>query len=262
MNPVDRQTVQGIYTDLGWITQQGPIGLGWDAAGVVEAVGPDVRGLQPGQRVMALSAGVDKPLGALAELLVVPSDAVVALPAAVSTMDAATLPLNVLTAMQALDLLGDPVGGRLLVTGAAGAVGGFALPLARQCGWDVVGLARITDEGFVTETGAELATGMDGLRVDAVLDAAGLDERALDAVADGGRYVGVFPPTVPVPRRGITTTAVAASTDHAQLEAAITLLASGHIQARHASQWSMTDVEEAFRAAGASGLRGRVTIHP
>ena len=65
---------------------------------------------------------------------------------------AATVPLNGLAAMEILDLLGDaPVGAnRLLVTAAAGALGGYLLSLAPDRGWDVTGLARTGDEMFVS----------------------------------------------------------------------------------------------------------------
>src|SRR5690606_28213240 len=74
----------------------------------------------------------------------------------VSPVAAATLPLNGLTAAQALDRLGLRAGETLLVTGAAGAVGGFAVQLAAARGIRVVAVAGAEDEPLVRELGAEL----------------------------------------------------------------------------------------------------------
>lgn len=261
ISPVDQQTVDGMYTDLGWITQAGPIGLGWEAAGTVEAIGPSATTVRPGQRVVVFDAGVDKPRGALAELVTVAETAVAVLPDHVSTCDAATVPLGVLTAIQGLDLLGAPAG-RLLVTGAAGTVGGFALPLARRRGWEILALARETDRVFIEANGARLVTSLDGVIVDAVFDAAFLGDPALAVVADGGRYLGVVPPATPAPVRGITPIAVAVQADVTQLAAAVGFLADGTITARHDSQWPFGQVEQAFAAAATPGTRGRVLMHP
>jgi len=128
VNPVDIQTRAGVYHELGWVDQPEHTGLGWDVAGTVSAVGADVTASTPrmrvGMRVAALVPGVDKPLGAYADEVVASPDAVAAVPDGLDLVEAATVPLNGLTALQALDILGDPAGRRLLVTGAAGAVGG------------------------------------------------------------------------------------------------------------------------------------------
>ena len=76
--------------------------------------------------------GFDRDFGTYAEQLVVPVGDVAIVPDGLDLVAASTVPLNGLTAAQILDLLGDaPAGGRLLVTGAAGAVGGYVAPLAR-----------------------------------------------------------------------------------------------------------------------------------
>lgn len=259
LNPVDAQTLDGMYHDLGMVTQSDGVGLGWDAAGVVLEVGAEVTGIAPGHRVALLSHGVDKPLGALAEQVVVPSEAVAPLPGQLPFDLAATVPLNGLTAWQAVDLLGEP-DGRLLVTGAAGAVGALGCLFARERGWEVVGLARLSDETFVRSLGVEFTAGLEGLTVDAVLDAAVIPEQSLDVVRDGGRYVGVIPPAVPESRRGISPTAVFVQPDAALLQTLVNRAGQGELPLRIAARLPLDDIEEALALSRTSGLRGRVVL--
>ena len=123
------------------------------------------------------------------------------------------MPLNALTAVQALDLLALEAGQSLLVTGAAGAVGGYAVQLAVRRGLSVTALAREADEAFVRSLGAgRFVSGEVAPRsVDAVLDAAVLGEPALEWVRDGGVFVGVIPHTEPASVRGVRTAAVEVS---------------------------------------------------
>jgi NADPH:quinone reductase-like Zn-dependent oxidoreductase len=157
--------------------------------------------------------GFDRDFGTYAEQLVVPAADVAVVPDELALIAASTVPLNGLTAVQILDLLGDaPAGGRLLVTGAAGAVGGYVAPLAQDRGWRVTGLARAQDEAFVRGLGAHFTTHAEP-GWDAVADAAGLQEQALALVRDGGAFVGVKPNAKPAPERGIAVHAVVAHAD-------------------------------------------------
>ena len=131
---------------------------------------------------------------------------------------ASTVPLNGLAAAQIVDLLGDAPtdGNRLLVTGAAGAVGGYVASLAQDRGWQVTGLARTEDEDFVRGLGADFTTHAEP-GWDAVADGAALQERGLALVRDGGAFVGVQPGAEPATQRGITVVAVVAHPDGPRL---------------------------------------------
>ncbi|MDV9170324.1 NADP-dependent oxidoreductase, partial [Streptomyces sp. W16] len=148
LNPVDAGVRAGAFGGAGK-----RLGFGWDVAGTVDATGV-ATAWQVGDEVVALDHGVVKPLGTHAEYVVVDTDAVAKAPEGVDAVHAATLPLNALTAVQALDLLELTPGQTLLVTGAAGAVGGFAVQLAAHRGVLVTGLARAGDEEFVRALGA------------------------------------------------------------------------------------------------------------
>jgi NADPH2:quinone reductase len=156
VNPVDLATRSGALTEAGLLPVRDVIGIGWDVAGIVEETGPGVTQVEHGDRVIGLSDRLDVPLGTQAERVVLDADTVTVAPAGASPAEAATLPLNGTTAMQVLDRLDLKHGQTLLVTGAAGAVGGFATQLAVARGPRVVAVAGTGDEPLVRGLGAEL----------------------------------------------------------------------------------------------------------
>jgi len=258
LNPVDAGVRAGAFGGAGE-----RLGLGWDVAGTVDAAG--VAGpWQVGDEVVALHYGAVKPLGTHAEYVVVDADAVAKAPEGVDAVHAATLPLNALTAVQALDLLELTLGQTLLVTGAAGAVGGFAVQLAAQRGVLVAGLARAGDEEFVRALGAAEFTseGVSAGSVDAVLDAAVLGERALAWVRDGGAFAGVIPQAAPAPERGVRTGAVEVSADGARLAELVALVEKDVLTLRVADTYPLADAAEAHARLAEGGVRGRLVLVP
>ncbi|MGX9888489.1 NADP-dependent oxidoreductase [Streptomyces sp. NPDC002276] len=258
LNPVDAGVRAGAFGGAGK-----RLGFGWDVAGTVDATGV-ATAWQPGDEVVALHYGMVKPLGTHAEYVVVDADAVAKAPEGVDAVHAATLPLNALTAVQALDLLELTPGQTLLVTGAAGAVGGFAVQLAAQRGVLVTGLARAGDEEFVRALGAAEFTseGVPPGSVDAVLDAAVLGERALAWVRDGGVFTGVIPQAAPVPERGVRTGAVEVSADGARLAELVALVEKGVLTLRVADTYPLADASGAHARLAEGGVRGRLVLVP
>jgi NADPH:quinone reductase len=174
---------------------------GMELAGTVDATGAGVD-WRPGQRVMAIVTPRRPEGGAYAEQVVVPADGVAATPDGVGDAEAATLPMNGLTVWAALRMLALSPGQVLGVTGAAGAVGGYAIELGKLAGLRVVAQAAVRDEDLVRRLGADVVVPRDddaaaAFRaavpggVDGLLDAAVLDERALGAVRDGGALATV-----------------------------------------------------------------------
>jgi NADPH:quinone reductase len=115
---------------------------GWDLAGEIERAAADGSGPRVGARVVALL-----PEGAWAERVVVPTHALAELPEKVTFPQAATFPVAGLTALHALAKGGALLGRRVLVTGATGGVGDFAVQLARLAGAHVTAGARRADQG-------------------------------------------------------------------------------------------------------------------
>jgi len=258
LNPVDAGVRAGVFGGAGKQT-----GFGWDVAGTVDATGV-ATAWSVGDEVVALDHGMVKPLGTHAEYLVVDAAAVAKAPATVDAVHAATLPLNALAAVQALDLLELAPGQSLLVTGAAGAVGGFAVQLAARRGVSVTALAREADEEFVRSLGAaHFASGAVGAgSVDAVLDAAVLGEAALEWVRDGGAYVGLIPQAHPASVRGVRTTAVEVAADGARLAELAGLVDDGVLTLRVAETYALEDAAKAHARLAEGGVRGRLVLVP
>lgn len=254
VNPVDAFTAAGGPRDAGWAAPDAVLGLGWDLAGEVVAVG-DGAAITPGTRVAAIVA--DPTVATFAEYVALPAADVAPIPDGIGTVDAAALPLASLTAAQALDLVGEP-GGDLLITGAAGAVGGFAVPLAVRAGWTVTGLARPADAEGVRDAGAEAATGLTG-GYDAALDTASLGESVAATVRDGGAYIAVLPGTEPRTDR-IRSVAVSVRADGQRLAGLFDLAAQGVLAPRVRATFPLARFDEALAAAATRGARGKVVV--
>ena len=114
---------------------------GWDLAGVVERAAADGTGSKVGERVVGFL-----PEGAWAQRVAVPTNALAGLPEKVSFSQAATFPVAGLTALLALGKGGQILDKRVLITGATGGVGDFAVQLARLSGAHVTALVRRNDQ--------------------------------------------------------------------------------------------------------------------
>jgi NADPH:quinone reductase len=160
---------------------------GWDLAGVVLAPAADGSGPAAGTRVVGLIN-----TGAWAELAAVRADWLAELPDGVSFEQASTLPVAGLTALRALEVAGFVLGKRVLVTGASGGVGRFAIQLATLAGARVTALARRT-EGLAALGAEDVQSELepDGADFDAVVDAVGgqVLGTAIRRIAPGGTVV-------------------------------------------------------------------------
>ncbi|MER6007038.1 NADP-dependent oxidoreductase [Nonomuraea angiospora] len=271
VNPVDLATRSGALSEAGLLPARDVIGIGWDVAGIVDAVGPGVTGVVPGERVIGLSDRLDVPLGAQAEYVVLDADAVTRAPSGRSPVEAATLPLNGLTAVQALDRLELAAGRTLLVTGAAGAVGGFAVQLAAARGLRVVAVASAEDEPLVRGLGAEwfvprtarLGEAVRALvpgGVDGALDAAVTGAAALDAVRSGGVFAALVAGGAPLPLRGTQVFDHWIRADGARLADLVALVEAGSLTLRVAEALPLDQVAAAHRRLAKGGLRGRLVL--
>jgi NADPH:quinone reductase-like Zn-dependent oxidoreductase len=249
-----------VFHDLGLIDQPDHTGLGWDFSGTVTAAGPDVD-LPIGSRVAGLVVGFNRDFGTYAQQLVLPVRDTAVVPDGLDLVSAATVPLNGLAAAQIVDLLGDGGGRSLLVTGAAGAVGGYVVSLAQHRGWRVTGLARAQDEDFVRGLGADF-TAEAAPGWDAVADGAVLQEQGVALVRDGGIFVGVQPSATPEEERGVTVRVVVTQPDGARLAELLDATASGRLPARVHAVLPLDRVATAHRAVAKGGVRGRYVLRP
>lgn len=261
VNPVDVGVVLGPMREIAGL--DGEVGLGWDVSAIAAAVGARVTSVQVGDQVAGLDGDLTRSSRTHAEQVVLPDSAVAVLPEGLDLVDAASVPLNALTADQALAGLGAPAGRTLLVTGAGGAVGGYAVALASALGWSVVGHGRDRDEEFVRAAGAgDFVTGLPSAAVDAVFDAAGLQEGAIGAVRDGGRFQGVYPMAVVQSMRDIETSAVYVHADGSRLADLLRRSATGELAVRVAGRVPLGDAAVAYAKLAGGGQRGRWLLVP
>jgi len=246
---------------------------GMDVAGVLDQIGPQTEtDLRLGEHVM----GIVVPSGShggYSELIELPAQSVARVPAGASDAEAATLPMNGLTTVQALDLLGLEPGQVLAVTGAAGAVGGYAVELGRAAGLRVIADASEQDEQLVKDLGADLVVrrgpefaervraavpeGADGL-----VDAALLDQLAVPAVRDGG-HIATVRGFRGAEERGVTFHPVSVRNyahEQAKLDRLRQQVEDGQVTLRVAQVLPAERAAECHGILEAGGTRGRLIL--
>jgi NADPH:quinone reductase len=269
------------------ILRAGGIGLGgrrppyipgMEAAGTVDEIGAGTKtALREGDAVMAFVMPVRPEGGAYAEYLVLPANQVAPAPRGAGHAEAATLPMNGLTARLAVDVLGLERGQALAVTGAAGSVGGYAVQLAKADGLRVLADASAADTDLVRSLGADTVVprgsdvavrfreaAPDG--VDGLIDAALIGSARLHgAVRDGGRIAivrGEGPFTAVLPR-GITCREVFVPEclgDQPRLGALRRQAEDETLTLRVARVLPAGQAADAHRLLEAGGIRGRIVL--
>lgn len=273
VNPTDTGFRSGAYGSRLTEGRQPPYVPGMEAAGVADQVGQGVDGVDLGEAVMAIVLPTGPRGGAYAEQVVVPATSVVAAPKGAGHAEAATLPMNGLTVRMALDLLALRPGQSLAVTGAAGAVGGYAVQLGKAGGLRVIADASASDIELVRGLGADfvVARGDDVAHrirevapsgVDGLVDAAVMGGIVLPAVRDGGGFAAVrqFEGTT---ERQITVHQVMVAryaSEREKLDQLRQLVEDGALTLRVARTFPPEQAAEAHRLLEAGGVRGRLVI--
>jgi NADPH:quinone reductase-like Zn-dependent oxidoreductase len=235
-----------------------PYTVGADFAGVVEQTGEGAD-LPPGTRVFG---GLMPNTGGYAEYVKINAADVARIPDGVSFEQAASLPVAGLTAWSAIIALGElQPGQRVLVQGAAGGVGHFAVQMAHRLGAYVIGVASAPKAGFVRALGADevldyavpdYATGLHDLDlvVDGV-DAASM-ARVYPAVKPGGRVFSLFDPPPPAPA-GVRAELLAGGTGPGTLREKLgnlaAMVARGELAPQVTAIYSLSQAAEAQESA-------------
>ncbi|MFI7599440.1 NADP-dependent oxidoreductase [Actinoplanes sp. NPDC049681] len=272
VNRIDLSTRAGRITEAGLLAPAPVVALGWDVAGEVAATGAGVTRFAAGDRVIGLRDLLSAP-GTQADEVVLDETAVAHAPAGVGDAEAAALPLAGLTADRSLELTGLRGGQTLLVTGAAGVVGGLVLQLAALRGIRTVAAADAADEPLLRALGAEHVVARtdrlgEAVRdlvpggVDAVIDAAVLGIGAHEALRGCGVFVALVAPFAPPPLRGTTVVVQEVYADGARLAGLAALAAAGDLTLRVAGTLPLARVAEAHERLAAGGVRGRLVLVP
>ena len=258
---------------------QGPIPValphtpGIDVSGTVDAVGEGVDGLEIGAQVIGFlpMAGT----GAAAEYVLAPAEIVTRAPKSIPLPDAAALPLVGLTAWQALfDHAKLTAGQRVLINGAGGGVGGYAVQLAKNAGAHVIATASPRSSEQVKTAGAdevidhtttEVSAAVTG-PVDVVLNLAPIDPAQLAALVTLIRPGGVLVNTtvwMPAPadeERGVRGIDLFVRSDAGQLSRLVGLIDSGELRVDVAQRVPLAELPAVHVGAATGELHGKVIV--
>ena len=163
LNPVDNAIAAGMLN--GMVEHEFPVILGRDYAGVVEQAGSGVTGFAPGDEVFGFLRHAEPAVhdGTWAELIAVPgSDRIARRPAGVDVAAAGAAPLAGITALASIDALRLGSGDTVVIVGATGGVGSFAVQLAAKAGATVVAPALPEDEEYLRGLGVSEVVPRDG----------------------------------------------------------------------------------------------------
>jgi NADPH:quinone reductase-like Zn-dependent oxidoreductase len=275
VNPFDWKVADGELRDE--LEHRFPLILGFDAAGVVERVGAGVTGLAEGDEVYGY---LFKPVvggGAYAEYVGAPTAIVARKPESVGFAEAAALPMPGLTAMDLVDAVDPKEGKTVLVVGATGGVGSYAVQLAARRGARVIATARQANEEFARGLGATET--VDHARknlVDAVRMAhPGGIEAIIDVVSDrevlghmsgllkeGGRLASsVYAADgESLAERGIRATNVGMQPDARRLEELARMVDAGELTVRLERTFPLERASEALEESRTGHVRGKIVL--
>jgi NADPH:quinone reductase-like Zn-dependent oxidoreductase len=260
---------------------QGPIPVvlphtpGIDVAGTVDAVGEGVAGIEVGAEVVGFLP-MDG-IGAAAEYVLAPAEVLTPAPKSVPLPDAAALPVVGLTAWQALFDHGNLTAGqRVLINGAGGAVGGYAVQLAKNADAHVIATASPRSSETVKSAGADeiidhTTTGVTTAvtePVDLVLNLAPIDPAELTALAGLVRPGGVVVNTtvwMPAPtdeERGVRGIDLYVRSDAQQLSRLVALIDRGELRVDVAQRVPLAELPAVHAQAAAGTLHGKVIVVP
>jgi NADPH:quinone reductase-like Zn-dependent oxidoreductase len=260
LGPWDLQTLDGAFTGAGGSSEL-PQVAGWDFAGETD----------DGRRVLGFVAQPWMGVGTLAEQLVVPAAIVADLPGGLSFEQGAALPVSALTAKLLLDTASPSAGEQVLVTGAAGQVGGYVVQLARRRGLWVIAAVRDADRQAALDLGAQVVVSTEGDLTTAVhgqvpdgvkacLDTIGIGAAGLACVRNGGSFVTTVPVAIPTAEHGIDPKTVSVQPDAAALSELAQLAAGGELTVRIAETLPLERVLDGYKLLRRGSLPGKVVI--
>jgi NADPH:quinone reductase-like Zn-dependent oxidoreductase len=270
LNPVDYKTRDGKQAER--FPYHFPLILGWDAAGVVERVGPAVTWFKPGDEVFGFVRRHDLQYGTYSEYTTAPEGFFAPKPPSLSFAEAAAVPLAALTAHQGLESIGLRGGETLFVAGGAGGVGHFVVQLARARGARVIATAGPGNQDFLRELGASPvdytagdvdaqareAAGEHG--IDAAFDLFGGErqEAALDLLRPGGRIVSVIAP--PEKREHVESHYIFVRPSGYDLAEMSELIADGQLRPHVAETYPLERAADAMRRLEDGHVRGKLVL--
>lgn len=269
VNPVDWKVREGFLKDM--IPHRFPLTLGWDLAGVVDAVGDRVAEFEPGDAVFSRPDLTRD--GTYAEFVAVRASEVARKPTTVSFADAASLPLAGITAWEALINSGRLSEGQtVLIHAAAGGVGSLAVQLAKWKGARVIATASSANHALVRSLGADEVIDYRAVSfaervrdVDMVFDTIGgpVQEASWTVIRAGGVLVSVVDPPTPerAAQAGVEGKFVFIQPSAPILRELAELVDTGIVRPIVGAEFALHRVREAHALSESGHARGKIVLH-
>jgi NADPH:quinone reductase-like Zn-dependent oxidoreductase len=264
INPIDNIIAAGHMKSMYTV----PMTLGTDFAGEAVTVGRDVNHVQQGEAVY----GMTLQRGTFAEYAAVKAVGVTRRPQSLDDVHAAAVPLTGLSAWQTLfDLAKLQSGERLLIHGAAGGIGTFAVQLAKYKGAYVIGSDLPQNAAFLRDLGADQVIDAVGQRfedvvghVDVVLDLVGRDlvERSFNVLKPGGRYVTTIgdPSQEEAKKRGIQAYTTFTQPNVEELNQIAQRIDAGKVKVFVTRTFPLEEIQEALAFKQEGGTPGKIGV--
>ena len=271
VSPVDNSVATGMLKDM--VEHEFPVVLGRDFAGVVEQAGSEVSGLSEGDEVFGFITGLSPTVhdGTWAELIAVPESVATRKPEGVDTASAGAAPLAAITALAAIDALGVSEGDTVLIVGANGGVGSFAVQLAANAGARVIAPALPEDEEYLKDLGvseilprdADIATLVherypEG--IEAVLDLVSYAPEGFDTHAAVLKDDGRGASTLSAAGEGSEHHNVMAAPTPENLQRLARLLEAGTLRVPIQRTYELDQAADALQALAADHTQGKLAI--
>jgi NADPH2:quinone reductase len=274
INPLDWKLVEGQFRLLA--KSRPPCSIGTEFSGTVDALGAGVAGPAVGTRVLAFVNPFERRPGALQGLALARATDIIAVPETIALDAAATLPAAGQSALQMCRLAGVAAGRRVLVHGAAGGVGSFAVQIVRALGARAVATGSSASQTFIAALQPDLQFDYTqqpvstwGGPFDAVLDCASTLTAAdiASLLAAGGRYVSTLPKFPGMlldpllnPFRRTRRHALRLTPSRADLQTLLQWLVEGRVRPRISAYFAAADAVRALEQSKAGRARGKLLV--
>jgi NADPH:quinone reductase-like Zn-dependent oxidoreductase len=268
VNPVDWKIRNGYGKDI--FNHNMPLILGWDVAGTIEAIGPEVEKFKLADPVYGYTSLFRD--GAYAEFIIAKQEEIAAKPASLDFVQAAAVPVGALTAWQALfDTAGLQENQKVLIHAASGGVGSMAVQLAKVKGAYVIGTASARNADFVHELGVDEFIDYQSTQfetvvrdVDVVFDTIGGDTqaRSFGVLRKDGFLVSIVePPSQELAaQHGVRSTMLGVQPNAAQLSEIAALIDSGKVKPFVETVLPLSEAQRAHEMSQSGRTRGKIVL--
>lgn len=272
VNPVDGVVLNGTYKDM--MPHKLPIIPGWDMSGTVEERGHAARRFEVGEEVYSYARRPEVKWGTFAEYIVIPESYLARKPGSISFEEAAAIPLAGLTAYQALYQAGELMDGqRVLILGASGGVGSFAIQLAKARNAEVIGVASEANHEYMRSLGADHCIDYKDQDVGEAtkeLYADGVDlifdctsgktmKESLKSLKEGGKMVSILTQKGDI-EEDINFEFVFVEPNSTQLDYLSELIENNHLKVNISKKYRLEEVAEALQQIKTLHTTGKIVL--